>query len=258
MSESSCRRFGPVVQLCVGTRKKGVERIDLVPGNLGGQFGKTLVDPRILTRVLVEVYGVLKFVGQDGHIYFGAGREQFGVQIYDLTLVAVRMHVRRVLVARAIVPGGSVQRGMQDNEARVSVNAGTPYIAESSYHRRTHLLLEQSRSFLEACLIDGYGVVNEPVGIVANHPERRADFCGRAVVEVGQPEAAPVSDRHRLGGLDRAVVNHHSLKPHRELTEVPVGWRELNERILDLWLGRFPSCGWRTRWGGGRGHRGRR
>ena len=45
---------------------------------------------------------------------------------------------------------------------------GLSYIAESSYHRWTHLVLEQSRSFLEACLTDGYGVVNEPVGIVAN------------------------------------------------------------------------------------------
>ena len=140
------------------------------------------------------MYGVLEFVGQDGHIEVGAGFEKFGIYIDDLALVAVWMHIGRIFVVRAIVSRRSVQFGMQYHEAWVAIYPGTPNIPKSIYDRGPYPLLEQPRPFLKPGLVDGYGIIREPVGILAHDSERRADFSGRSVVEFRQPEVAPVSD----------------------------------------------------------------
>ena len=105
-------------------------RLHTESGQLGGDLRQSLVDPGLLSDVLVEVNGVLQLVRDYGKVGINPMLDRACVQVDDLAPVAMRMHFSRERVLGPEVASSSVQRGVDDYETVVAVKSWVGNVPE--------------------------------------------------------------------------------------------------------------------------------
>ena len=115
---------------------------------LTGDLRKALVDPGVLAIVGVGVDQVLKFVRDELVVRHAGRRQNAAVDVEHLTLVAGWCYCSREGVGAAGVAAGAAQVGMEDGDARVTVDARRPGLAKRRRHLRPDLALEVSGDLL--------------------------------------------------------------------------------------------------------------
>ena len=132
--------------------------------------------------------GVLELVSQHAEVLPAAGPQPVAVHDNHFALVAVRVRGAGVGIAGGEVARGGYDGSVQHGEARVSVDAGLPDVADDIDYRRSNLPLEDICRLFEF-LRGQVGLhIGVPVGVLADGEQLRLHRIGAPLYEVGNEE----------------------------------------------------------------------
>ena len=178
----------PVCQRGIRRRQEEPGETVLVAREPLGHLRKTLVDPRFFARVARPVGCVLQLVGQRTKVDRGTQGQAAEVHVHHLSLIAVWVHLRRVVVRGVEVAHSPSEACVEDGDTGFITLAGSPLAAEAGGHHRIDGVLEGPGRPAKGLLRGAEASFKVPVGVLAHVSQHGLDPVHVLVNQINDPE----------------------------------------------------------------------